>query len=203
MILHAQERKGQIKVISRCFQTCHTMSVSGHLSHPVVRVHKVHGSDSQVMDEGGVITPCSRQVAHSVGEDRKQTTHEPQTCGQKSQNNTGNKVVFNDRGRRWNKEVELDEGQSEGSTAATEGCASPGDGSRGRARSVGMLHPVVIHRQGAGSRSFDLDIKHIVYYLRQAGLCFYDLLLVSELVWLWEGLCNLMEGWSVGQGRTP
>lgn len=38
----------------------------GLLSYPVVCVWNVHGGDSQVMDEGRVIAPCSCQVSHSV-----------------------------------------------------------------------------------------------------------------------------------------
>lgn len=36
------------------------------LPHLVICVGHIYGGDAQVMDEGGVITSCSRQVAHSV-----------------------------------------------------------------------------------------------------------------------------------------
>lgn len=43
------------------------------LSYPVICVGNIHGSYSQVVDEGSVITSCSRQVPHPVrGRERKQ-----------------------------------------------------------------------------------------------------------------------------------
>lgn len=78
------------KVSTICIQHphCHQTKIyyckskEASLSYPVVCVWNVHGRDSQVMDKGSVITPCSWQVSHTVRGQQENKKHLLLSVGQ-------------------------------------------------------------------------------------------------------------------------